>query len=384
MDANSGGLGLTRLRHAGLAVLCLAAMVSGTAFAAVDSCPSSFAALRPLVEEVRNPTVRASALDMLQQNVAQAVYRAGGLQHFVARQQALIDEWRSFPAHEFFEPDRQAMIGVYQRMVDIAQCVPRKGDPRVRVDRSAPDASAFNAVAAIRGPAGRNGGFSFGSGVLVSPCHVLTSYHVVFGDGPPKSGQAVGVMMGEAENDQRAELGFATRVAATVVGYSRRYWAEPSVGDDWVVLRLAQRMDDRYPAMSLPPRDAAPISAAQFARSGRALTVAGFPGEKMVEGGGLSALWRHDGCHVLASQSPSGGWATTCAMNPGQSGGPVVTASEDAHWILVGLATAMSTTTLGVVAPDEQDVLRANLMTPLQGETLEEIYQSIDAYACDR
>ena len=42
----------------------------------------------------------------------------------------------------------------------------------------------------------------------------------------------------------------------------------------------------------------------------------------------------------------------------------------------------MSSATRGIVPSDETDATRANLVTPLTGETLEEIYQLIDTYSC--
>lgn len=367
--------------------MVLALPTAGWSFGGVAGCPADFRALRSGAEQVRNPTVRASALELAGRSVAMSVYGAGGLEGFVARQRALIDEWRSFPLDEFFEADRASMIAIYQGMIEIAGCVPRKGDPRVRVDRQDQRNRPFSAVVGVQAK-GRDEHPATGSGVLVGACHVLTSQHVVFGDGPPKNGLPAIVMLGETPTPRRD---FAIRLDAEVVGYSRLYWPDGGIAHDWALLKLERRVDDEYPTVELLPRGGASPDRTAFAVGKRALTVAGFPGEKLIEGGGISALWSHTGCHALAAESPIGGWATTCAMNPGQSGGPVLAARTGSSgsgkatsgWELVGLASAMSSASRGIVNPGETDAMRANLVTPLVGETLEEIYQLIDTYSCD-
>lgn len=291
-------------------------------YGGIADCPANFGTLRSAAEQLRNPTVRASALEATGRSVAMSVYRAGGLDAFVARQRALIEEWRAFPLGESFEADRATMISIYEGMIEIAGCVPRKGDPRVRVDRQDQRNRSLSAVAAVQAK-GRDERHVAGSGVLISPCHVLTSQHVVFGDGPPKQGLPATVLLGETPAPRRD---FAARISAQVVGYSRLYWPEASIAHDWALLRLERRVDGEYSSIDLLPRGRASPDKAEFGFGKRALSVAGFPGEKLIEGGGVSALWRHDGCHVLDAESPIGGWATTCAMNPGQSGGPVLAA----------------------------------------------------------
>ena len=219
-------------------------------YGGVAGCPADFGALRGGAEQVRNPTVRASALELAGHSVAMSVYRAGGLEGFVARQRALIDEWRAFPLDEFFEADRASMIAIYEGMIEIAGCVPRKGDPRLRVDRQDDRNRRFSAVAAVYAK-GRDERQAMGSGVLVSPCHVLTSQHVVFGDGPPKHGLPAIVLLGETQTPRRD---FATRLGAEVVGYSRLYWPDGAIAHDWALLRLERRVDDEYPSVDLLPR----------------------------------------------------------------------------------------------------------------------------------
>jgi len=360
------------------AVLLALAPGMAMAFGSVGTCPPDFGALREMAEQVRNPTTRASALDFARSGVALSVYRAGGLEAFVERQRELMAAWRDFPGDALFEPDRAAMIALHGGAIDIAGCVQRQGDPRLRVDRQAAANRELAAVVAVQS-LGRDERLASGSGVLVSPCHVLTSQHVVSGMAAPKRGQRVTVMLGEVH---APHADFAERIDADLVGYSRLYWPDASIEHDWALLRLARRVDADYPSLPLLPRGGVSPARSVFGSGGRALTVAGFPGEKLVEGGGVSALWRHSGCHVMAAESPIGGWATTCAMNPGQSGGPVLADGVGNRWQLVGLAAAMSSATRGIVPSDETDATRANLVTPLTGETLEEIYQLIDTYSC--
>lgn len=348
------------------------------AFGSVGTCPPDFGALRETAERVRNPTARASALDFVRGDVALSVYRAGGLDAFIERQREVIAAWRAFPGDDLFEPDRAAMTALHDGAIEIARCVQRKGDPRRPVDRMDAANRDFAAVVAVQATM-RDASPSSGSGVLVSPCHVLTSQHVVSGAGAPRNGQRATVMLGEVRQP-RAD--FAERLDAEMVGFSRRYWPEAGIDHDWALLRLERRVDADYPSLPLMPRGNAPPGRNAFGAGGRELTVAGFPGEKSVEGGSLSTLWRHSGCHVLEAASPIGGWATTCAMNPGQSGGPVLADRGGKRWELVGLAAAMSSATRGIVPSDETDATRSNLVTPLVGETLEEIYRLIDTYSC--
>lgn len=95
-------------------VMLLAMPRATLAFGGVAGCPADFGALRGAAEEVRNPTVRASAHELPGRGAAMSVYGAGGLEGFAVRQRVLIDEWCAFPIGEAFEADQASIIAIYQ------------------------------------------------------------------------------------------------------------------------------------------------------------------------------------------------------------------------------------------------------------------------------
>ena len=61
---------------------------------------------------------------------------------------------------------------------------PQAADPRVIIDRLDPGYKQFNAVGVVY-PIAQTDGFAVmskyrGTGAMISPCHLLTNYHVAF------------------------------------------------------------------------------------------------------------------------------------------------------------------------------------------------------------
>jgi len=149
-----------------------------------------------------------------------------------------------------------------------------------------------------------------GTAFLVSPCYVLTNYHVVFGN--RKSGPEPGL-------DYSATFwANGKKSRAIPVRYGKFYdiyW------QDWALLRLEPDAEHRcigedpdigwVQLTPLPPE----------AASDKVLSTAGYPSDKSGP-----PLWRQDGCHLFEEQDGrqySGLWTTNCATRPRASGSPI-------------------------------------------------------------
>jgi len=191
-----------------------------------------------------------------------------------------------------------------------------------------------------------------GTAFLVSPCYVLTAYHVVFG-------YRFGLRKGaheEAEQDVSATFsvgGKKSRAVPAKYGQFSRF-----TGRDWALLRLepdaAHRClgeDPNIGWVRLAPL-APPIA------TKKSLSVAGYPADK-----GLGSLWRQDTCHFFELYHDidnDGLWTTDCATRPRASGSPVFFVEDG----VLNVVAVMSGH-LGNVADDEilpkWDPNRANL-----------------------
>lgn len=145
---------------------------------------------------------------------------------------------------------------------------------------------------------------------LVSPCYVLTNYHVIFGN--QKSEPA-------ADRDYAATFRAGGKKSRAVPIKHGRFYA--IYWQDWVLLRLDS--DAEHPCLGEDanigwvrltplPSDVAP---------NKALSTAGYPSDKA----GLS-LWRQDRCHLFEKEDGrqySGLWTTDCPTRPRASGSPI-------------------------------------------------------------
>jgi Trypsin-like peptidase domain len=151
-----------------------------------------------------------------------------------------------------------------------------------------------------------------GTAFLVSPCYVLTAYHIVFGYrfGPRKG------MQEQPERDVSATVSVGGKRSRAVPAKYGQFSKFP--GRDWVLLRLEPEAGDRCLGedpnigwVRLAPL-AAPIA------TKKSLSVAGYPADK-----GVGSLWRQDKCHFyeLSRDIDNDGlWTTDCATRPRASG----------------------------------------------------------------
>jgi V8-like Glu-specific endopeptidase len=153
-----------------------------------------------------------------------------------------------------------------------------------------------------------------GTAFLVSPCFVLTAYHVVFGY---RTGFRKGKV--EAEQDVSATFSVGGKTSRAVpVKYGRFSMFS---GQDWALLRLEPDAGRR--CLGEDPNIGwvrlAPLAPATA--TNKSLSVAGYPADK-----NRASLWRQDTCHVYERYHDidnDGLWTTDCATRPRSSGSPI-------------------------------------------------------------
>ncbi|HVO02475.1 MAG TPA: tetratricopeptide repeat protein [Candidatus Cybelea sp.] len=171
-----------------------------------------------------------------------------------------------------------------------------------------------------------------GTGFLVSPCHVMTAYHVVAGKEKLKSSDTAVFYVGEGSIGPDyvggKEYALSTKAHPLVWGdfvdgesdnISQRVKSIRNDGwQDWVLLKLDRCFGDPengYGYLKLKP-----FSTRELTRSGAtpsALAV-GLPKDRDDQ-----MLTEDPSCRVLGQMSASG-WQHDCMILPGNSGGPVM------------------------------------------------------------
>jgi V8-like Glu-specific endopeptidase len=211
-----------------------------------------------------------------------------------------------------------------------------------------------------------------GTGFLVSPCYVLTDYHVVFGNrkSGPEAGLDYSMTFWAGGKKSRA-------IPVRHGKFNEVYW------QDWALLRLDA--DAEHPCMGEDP-DIGWIQLAPL-RSGAArdklLSTAGYPSDKSGQ-----SLWRQDACRLFEEQDGaqySGLWTTNCATRPRASGSPIFYIQDGALMVV-----ALMQGHLGYIDGNEillqWDPRRANLavdigkMLSSDGDILKLITGDIDRY----
>jgi V8-like Glu-specific endopeptidase len=148
------------------------------------------------------------------------------------------------------------------------------------------------------------------TGFLVSPCYVVTAYHVVFGN------QFV-----EPEAGRDFSMTFHVRGLKARAVPVRHGAFNHSDAEDWVVLRLDS--DAAHPCLGENPQ----IGWLRLAvlkpdeATHKSLSTAGYPSDKSA-----SVLWRQDRCHFferLSGREIEGLWTTDCPTLPRASGAPI-------------------------------------------------------------
>jgi V8-like Glu-specific endopeptidase len=182
---------------------------------------------------------------------------------------------------------------------------------------------------------------------LVSPCYILTNYHVVFGNRN---------MSPEKDRDYSMTFragGKTSRAVPEKYGEFYRFG-----GRDWALLRLYS--DAEHPCLGEDSNigwvQLAPLKTQDAAD--KSLSIAGYPGDKSA-----MSLWRQDSCHLFQKQQDidnDGVWTTDCATRPRSSGSPIFFIQDDVLNVVAIMAGHV-----GIVADNEilprWDPDRANL-----------------------
>jgi V8-like Glu-specific endopeptidase len=255
--------------------------------------------------------------------------------------------------------------------VCVAQA-PRIADPRVIINRLDPNYRQFNAVGMVY-PIAKTDGMVVmskyrGSGVLISPCHLLTNYHVAF----EATRKEVMFDVGQPAGDISA---FAYRGVGRILD-AGPFWADSDTVDDWALVKLIDpktgRSNNLGDTVGFLPFVAAPPETVQA----RPLTSAGYPGNMN------AGLVGHLNCR-LARVDPDRRWRMACAMTEGQSGGPVTLRTADRGEILIAINSAKPDGRSGLVGADEQRLSNLNYATAITRAAETRIRRSMAANRCD-
>jgi V8-like Glu-specific endopeptidase len=210
--------------------------------------------------------------------------------------------------------DRQALLQRVTVFSDDPQTLhdPRHPQPQTGADKMfAPIGLIWtnHRVAHQYGPRSRMN-LDMGTAFLVSPCYILTAYHVVFGN------QYI-----EPDAKQDYSMTFSTHgMKARAVPVQHGPFNHTD-GGDWALLHLDS--DAAHPCLGENPSigwtKLAPLGADEAPH--QSLSTAGYPSDKSI-----SSLWRQDTCHLYQKQSDIqalGLWTTDCATEPRASGAPL-------------------------------------------------------------
>jgi len=179
----------------------------------------------------------------------------------------------------------------------------------------------------------QNGQFAAGTGFLVSPCHVLTAYHVAAGGDKVDETRASTFYVGQGkvgpdfpDLNRFAESSPAhpvlwgryvrTNDASNLV--ARAQSVERNGWEDWALLQLDKCFGGApysYGYLKL-----APVTTREIVRGGASLAArsVGLPGDKSTRN-----LWEDPTCRLMG-QIYASGWQHDCITIPGNSGGPIL------------------------------------------------------------
>ncbi len=220
------------------------------------------------------------------------------------------------------------------------------------------------------------GGYLGGTAFLVSPCHVLTNYHVAAHHGRRLSESETSVFylgQGQVGPDWDDGQHFSLRSAARPVVWGN-FLAPENEGDDrastsaaaqngwedWALLKLDDCLGDA--ARGFGYLRLQPIPTRELTRSQQplAVTAVGLPADKST-----AKLWADPDCRIYGQISASG-WQHDCLFKSGNSGGPLFAIDPQTGTALVYAVGASRPVMLGladeksdavVIAPDDPDRL---------------------------
>ena len=269
---------------------------------------------------------------------------------------------------------RRDVVGCIALLLTGAACSAQAqpaADPRVVIDRLAPNYRQFNAVGVVYPIAQTDGIVAMskfrGTGSMISPCHLLTNYHVAFEAARKEVLFEVG---------QRADKapGFAYKVVGVILD-AGTFWAGRDTSDDWALVKLMDPKTRKSNNLGDQVGYFQFAAAAPEAIREIPLISAGYPGAEQL-------LYAHAGCR-LARVDQDRRWRMACAMTEGQSGGPITLRTADRGDILIGINAAKPEGRSGLVTADEARLSNLNYSTPLTRNSETRIRRGIEANNCN-
>ena len=249
---------------------------------------------------------------------------------------------------------------------------PNIADPRVIINRLLPDYRQFNAVGIVYPIAKTDGVVVMskyrGTGVLISPCHLLTNYHVAF----EATRKEVMFAVGQPANDIAA---FAYRGVGRILD-AGPFWADADTVDDWALVKLIDPQSGRSNNLGERVGFLPFVAAPPDAIVNRPLTSAGYPGSMN------AGLVGHLGCR-LARVDADRRWRMACSMTEGQSGGPVTLRTADRGEVLIAINSAKPDGRSGLVGTEEVRLSNLNYATAITRASETRIRRGMAADRCD-
>lgn len=278
-------------------------------------------------------------------------------------------------------------------------------DRRTLVDLSDPKEALLNSVVLVTGYSDfvygkREYNWGWGSGFLVSKCHILTAHHVVFtherknsekpekileAEETPKLGKIVRVGLIRTNS----ALGEKEKISGKVIGFDKDIKIklgtreEYNRGRDWALIKIDKDSMGAYPTEDKTPlclnKIESPIRTQDVMKM--KIRAVGYPGDKFLSTMKIS-LWQDPNCEIIGKDGES--WRTSCQLRKGMSGGPVVTYLDlEKCWMPVGVISGQSLLNDGFTKSDEASFDNLNTISPLSKRTREMLEKVMAQYPCE-
>lgn len=199
----------------------------------------------------------------------------------------------------------------------------KETDKRVEIDRTAPEFKALNAIGVVQA----EGQSFFGSGFLISPCHVLTNKHVAYAN-PQEAevGANVRFSVGQSSTSQFSDADIAGKVIA-LGNYDNN---DATRNGDWVVVKLSKSIGNKvgylpYTQVKDPNK-----------LVNRPVLTVGFPGNRTNGGKDFSKIYGDLNCKIT-NMNALEFLNHTCQNTGGQSGSPILAKDSNGKYYAIGM-----------------------------------------------
>ena len=148
-----------------------------------------------------------------------------------------------------------------------------------------------------------------GTGFLVSPCLVMTAYHVVFGESKSPNAENFSVTFWPGEP-----------VVGKPLAWGAYYSVPRNPENDWALVELPEGKCSGLKVGWLAPPE---FAAWELAPKPNTIFTAGYPASEYFNTG-PDEIWIHKFCSVRGTSEEITGFYNDCAIRGGQSGSPVM------------------------------------------------------------